>query len=74
MTHLEDDRAAQRRLEGLSPFELKGHLIDLAEAEQRKTAHAMLNAGRGNPNWTAAPPREAFFLLGRFAVLEARAT
>ncbi|MFY7066621.1 bifunctional aspartate transaminase/aspartate 4-decarboxylase [Nocardiopsis changdeensis] len=73
MTHLEDDRASQRRLEGLSPFELKGHLIDLAEAEQRKTAHAMLNAGRGNPNWTAAPPREAFFLLGRFAVLESRA-
>jgi aspartate 4-decarboxylase len=74
MTDLDDDRAAQRRLEGLSPFELKGHLMDLAGASSRKTAHAMLNAGRGNPNWTAAPPREAFFLLGRFAVLETRLT
>ncbi|WP_017589057.1 bifunctional aspartate transaminase/aspartate 4-decarboxylase [Nocardiopsis ganjiahuensis] len=72
MTDLGDDRAAQRGLEGLSPFELKGHLMDLAGASSRKHAHAMLNAGRGNPNWTAAPPREAFFLLGRFAVLETR--
>lgn len=72
MTELDDDRAAQRRLEGLSPFELKGHLMDLAGASSRKTAHAMLNAGRGNPKWTTAPPREAFFLLGRFAVLESR--
>ncbi|WP_431867594.1 bifunctional aspartate transaminase/aspartate 4-decarboxylase [Nocardiopsis eucommiae] len=74
MTHLDDDRATQRGLEGLSPFELKGHLMDLAGESSRKSAHALLNAGRGNPNWTAAPPREAFFLLGRFAVLESRRT
>ena len=32
----------------------------------------MLNAGRGNPNWTAATPREAFFTLGQFAIEETR--
>ena len=32
----------------------------------------MLNAGRGNPNWVATHPREAFFLLGRFALSECR--
>jgi aspartate 4-decarboxylase len=31
-----------------------------------------LNAGRGNPNWIAATPREAFFTFGQFAVEEAR--
>ena len=30
----------------------------------------MLNAGRGNPNWVAVYPREAFFLLGSFALEE----
>ncbi|MFE9245343.1 bifunctional aspartate transaminase/aspartate 4-decarboxylase [Nocardiopsis sp. NPDC006938] len=74
MTSPDDDRTAQRRWEALSPFELKGHLMDLAGDASHKSAHAMLNAGRGNPNWTAAPPREAFFLLGRFAVLESRRT
>ncbi len=29
----------------------------------------LLNAGRGNPNWTAPTPREAF-LLGQFATKE----
>ena len=31
----------------------------------------VLNAGRGQPNWLAAEPRDAAFLLGRFAVGEA---
>jgi aspartate 4-decarboxylase len=31
-----------------------------------------MNAGRGNPNWVATEPREAFFLLGQFAVLECK--
>ena len=30
----------------------------------------MLNAGRGNPNWISTVPREAFFLLGQFALEE----
>lgn len=65
-------RAEQKRLEGLSPFELKDTLIGLAGANNRENAIAMLNAGRGNPNWIATAPREAFWLLGRFAVGESR--
>ena len=32
----------------------------------------MLNAGRGNPNWIATVPREAFFTLGKFGLEECR--
>jgi len=66
------DRDEERRLEGLSPFELKNRLIELAGGGERANALAMVNAGRGNPNWTATAPREAFFLLGQFAVTETR--
>ncbi|THV32888.1 bifunctional aspartate transaminase/aspartate 4-decarboxylase [Glycomyces buryatensis] len=65
-------RAEQRRLESLSPFELKGKLIELADSNQKREAIAMVNAGRGNPNWTATSPREAFFQLGLFSVEECR--
>lgn len=57
----------------ISPFELKDRLISLAKESQiEKSAHALLDAGRGNPNWTAAAPREAFFAFGQFAVEETR--
>jgi aspartate 4-decarboxylase len=55
----------------LSPFEFNNKLINLAKG-QKKSARTMLNAGRGNPNWLAATPREAFFALGQFAVQESR--
>ncbi|MCL6452595.1 MAG: aspartate 4-decarboxylase [Alicyclobacillus sp.] len=58
--------------EAISPFELKNELIRLAEQTEKKAAKAMLDAGRGNPNWIAATPREAFFALGQFAVQESR--
>ncbi|MCL4112930.1 UNVERIFIED_CONTAM: hypothetical protein GTU68_040485 [Idotea baltica] len=32
----------------------------------------MINAGRGNPNWVATAPREAFFQLGMFALEESK--
>lgn len=51
----------------LSPFELKNNLIKLA---QSRTDRVMLNAGRGNPNFLATWPRQAFFQLGVFAVQE----
>ena len=51
----------------LSPFELKNHLIDLA---QSRNDRMMLNAGRGNPNFLATLPRNAFFELGLFAAEE----
>ena len=54
----------------LSPFEIKDELIHIAKKSQEKSTDQMLNAGRGNPNWTAATPRRAFFTLGQFAVDE----
>lgn len=65
-------RADQKRLESLSPFELKDTLISLANDNTKASAIAYLNAGRGNPNWIATEPREAFFLLGKFGLEEAR--
>jgi aspartate 4-decarboxylase len=65
-------RADQKRLESLSPFELKDTLISLANDNTKANAITYLNAGRGNPNWIATEPREAFFLLGKFGLEEAR--
>jgi len=59
-----------RKFETLSPFEIKDELIKLAKTTSRTTQSAFLNAGRGNPNWVATKPREAYFLLGQFAVTE----
>jgi len=56
----------------ISPFEFKNKLISLAEGQKEKSTRTLLDAGRGNPNWTAATPREAFFSFGIFAVLETR--
>lgn len=62
----------EKKMESISPFELKNRLIDMADESLKKTAHTMLNAGRGNPNWIATTPREAFFLLGQFGLEECR--
>ncbi|MFE0682470.1 bifunctional aspartate transaminase/aspartate 4-decarboxylase [Streptomyces sp. NPDC058961] len=63
----------------LSPFELKDKFIQIAQAVQEdepgqkeKSSRQMLNAGRGNPNWVATGPREAFYALGYFALSESR--
>ncbi|EFL00041.1 MULTISPECIES: bifunctional aspartate transaminase/aspartate 4-decarboxylase [unclassified Streptomyces] len=68
-----------RRYGQLSPFELKNVFIDLAqhkqedEPGQKGTSQTqMLNAGRGNPNWIATGPREAFHALGYFALEESK--
>jgi len=65
-------RETVRRYEQLSPFELKDKLISLANKHGDTSIWSMLNAGRGNPNWTAATPREGFFTLGQFAIDETR--
>ncbi len=62
-------RDEQRRCEGLSPFELKNRLVELAKDRGERL---MLNAGRGNPNWLVLEPRAAFLLLGEFALAEAQ--
>ena len=68
--------SATGALAQLSPFQLKDELIRYARDQSRSKAatHKFLNAGRGNPNWIATTPREAFFLLGQFAMDEARRT
>jgi aspartate 4-decarboxylase len=58
---------AFRRFERMSPFEIKDELIRRAHR-----GRVFLNAGRGNPNWIATRPREAFFTLGRFALQDCR--
>lgn len=62
----------EKEMEKVSPFELKDRLIELAGESIRKSTRALLNAGRGNPNWVATVPREAFFELGHFAMGECR--
>ncbi|MBB2932508.1 bifunctional aspartate transaminase/aspartate 4-decarboxylase [Paraburkholderia silvatlantica] len=59
-------------LEALSPFELKDELIKAAGggASARPANLAMLNAGRGNPNFLATIPRHGFWQLGLFAMRE----
>jgi aspartate 4-decarboxylase len=74
ITKIKTTRAAEKRLETLSPFELKDKLLSLAKAHTRNSTYQMLNAGRGNPNWNAATPRSAFFTLGLFAVEESTRT
>jgi aspartate 4-decarboxylase len=69
---MEMDLVKLRNFETLSPFEIKDELIKLAKTTSRTTQSAFLNAGRGNPNWIATRPREAFFLLGQFAISESK--
>jgi aspartate 4-decarboxylase len=66
------DKIGFTQYETLSPFEIKDELIKLAKKSAVASAHAFLNAGRGNPNWVAATPRDGFFLLGQFAMTESR--
>ncbi|CAF5225866.1 unnamed protein product, partial [Rotaria magnacalcarata] len=57
----------------LGPFELRDVLIKVAEASSRTSGLinvAILNAGRGNPNFFATAPRDSFFQLGLFAMNE----
>ncbi|SEW54004.1 aspartate 4-decarboxylase [Chitinophaga arvensicola] len=72
LSYIKTTVAEQRALQKLSPFELKNTLISLAQDTAQKSIEIMLNAGRGNPNWTASIPREAYFLLGQFGITECR--
>lgn len=54
-------------IETLSPFELSLYLEQRVPLSERAD---WLDAGRGNPNWTAPIPRAAYFLLGAFATQE----
>lgn len=67
---LDSRRAMERPFEAISPFEFKNKLISLAQEGGEKGTRTLLDAGRGNPNWTAATARAAFFALGQFSVQE----
>lgn len=67
-----ESKACEEALNTLSPFEIKNKLIQLAKADTRKSTEIFLNAGRGNPNWITVKPRQAFFLLGKFSIAEAK--
>ncbi len=64
----------ERELAQMSPFEIKNELIKLAKKDARKSTGQFLNAGRGNPDWIATEPRQAFFLLGQWAITECERT
>ncbi len=64
----------ERELAKMSPFEIKNELIKLAKKDARKSTDQFLNAGRGNPDWIATEPRQAFFLLGQWALTECERT
>ena len=52
-------REYEKKMSEISPFELKNILIELADESARKST-----------NWISTVPREAFFLLGQFALEE----
>jgi len=66
------DAVTLTQYEKLGPFEIKDFLQKVALKSSQESSSAYLNAGRGNPNWVATEPREAFFLLGQFAVTESK--
>lgn len=66
----EDPLERFRKYEQISPFELKDDLTRIAK--DPKNTEVFLNAGRGNPNWIATTPREAYYLFGRFGLDESK--
>lgn len=68
---MQNTKEFEKKLSTMSPFEIKGTLIDMAQKDARQSTNTFLNAGRGNPNWIMTYPRRAFFLLGEFAMEEA---
>jgi aspartate 4-decarboxylase len=66
------DQITLKQYEKLGPFEIKDFLAKAALKSAQEESLTYLNAGRGNPNWVATEPREAFFTLGHFAVTESK--
>src|SRR5678810_1171175 len=66
------DDMTLKKYEKLGPFEIKDFLAKVASKSALESSISYLNAGRGNPNWVATEPREAFFLLGQFAITECK--
>src|SRR4026207_1769967 len=66
------DTARLKEFDKLGPFEIKDFVQKVASKTALENSLSYLKAGRGNPNWVATEPREAFFLLGRSAFTESK--
>src|SRR5436853_6765998 len=66
------DNARLKEFEKLGPFEIKDFVQKVASKSALESSLLYLNAAPGNPNWVATEPREAFFLLGQFAVTDSK--
>src|SRR3954451_19996972 len=66
------DTAKLKEFDKLGPFEIKDFVQKVASKTALESSLSYLNAGRSNPNCVATEPREAFFLLGQFAVTESK--
>src|SRR4026208_277503 len=71
-SRLLSDTAKLKEFDKLGPFEIKDFVQKVASKTALENSLSYLNAGRGNPNWVATEPREAFFLLGQFAITESK--
>jgi aspartate 4-decarboxylase len=60
--------------EAPNPSQLKDDLVHWARdfTHHKSATRQLLDGGRGNPNWVATTPREAFFLLGQLALQESK--
>ena len=54
------DTARLKEFDKLGPFEIKDFVQKVASKTALENSLSYLNAGRGNPNWVATEPREAF--------------
>src|SRR6476469_9236147 len=66
------DTAKLKEFDKLGPSEIKDFVQKVASKTALENSLSYLNAGRGNPNWVATEPREAFFLLWQFAITESK--
>src|SRR5438309_9516618 len=66
------DTVKLKAFDKLGPFDIKDFVQKVASKTALENSLSYLNAGRGNPNCVATEPREAFLLLGQFAVTESK--
>src|SRR5204862_370910 len=71
-SRLLSDTARLKEFDKLGPFEIKDFVQNVPSKTALENSLSYLNAGRGNPSWVATEPREAFFLLGQFAITESK--
>ena len=48
-----------KKMESISPFELKNRLNEMADESIKQNDKPMLNAGSGKTNWSTPQPQDA---------------